>query len=175
MFLTCFVRVAVTLSLATVLANADFALAAEQSITPMAGTECEALARKIGQASGIPLSTKVGGPDFAAGFLPGVRGSVCLMSGRATGLNAHFDKVQDQLHAVLSDWTFDNMHAADSSEETIQWFAKGMQHIAFDLVNGPPRGTCENVPTAACKVPRQRWIWTLKVAAFASSSELRWD
>jgi hypothetical protein len=175
MFLTWVERAAVALSIATMLANAEFARAAEQNITPLAVTECQAMARKISQAVGIKLSTKVGGPDFAAGFLPGVRGSVCLMSGRATGLNAHFDKVQDQLHAVLSDWTFDNMHAADSSEETIQWFAKGMQHIAFDLVNGPPRGTCENVPTAACKVPRQRWIWTLKVAAFASSSDLRWD
>jgi hypothetical protein len=41
----------------------------------MAGTECEALARKIGQAFGIPLSTKAGGPDFVADFLPGVQGN----------------------------------------------------------------------------------------------------
>lgn len=175
MFLTGLKRAAVAFSMATVLANTALAVAAEQSITPMAGTECEAMAEKISQAVGIKLSTKVGGPDFVADFVPGIHGNVCLMSGRATGLNAYFDKVQDQLHAVLSDWTFDNMHGADSSVGTIQWFTKGVQHIAFDLENEPPRGTCENVPTAACKVPRQRWIWTLKVAAFASSSELRWD
>src|SRR5262245_10984868 len=112
MFLTGLKRAAVAFSMATVLANTALAVAAEQNITPMARSECEALARRISQAVGIKLSTKVGGPDFTADFLPGVHGSVCLMSGRATGLNAHFDKVQDQLHAVLSDWTFDNIHAA---------------------------------------------------------------
>ena len=97
-------RAAVAFSIATVLANADFAVAAEQSITPMAGTECEALARKISQAVGIKLSTKVGGPDFVADFLPGVQGNACLMSSRATGLTAHFDEVQKKLNTVLSGW-----------------------------------------------------------------------
>jgi hypothetical protein len=171
MFLTSFARVAVTLSLATVLANADFALAAEQSITPMAGTECEALARKIGQASGIPLSTKVGGPDFVADFLPGVHGNTCLMSGRAIGLKANFAEVQDNLRAVLSGWTPLNEFAADSPTETTQGFAQGTQRIAFNLDNEPPPGTCQNVVFAACKVPSRRWTWSLKVVAFSISSQ----
>ena len=50
MFLTCLVRGMVALSIATVLANADFAIAAEKSITPMAGTECEAMGAKRREA-----------------------------------------------------------------------------------------------------------------------------
>ena len=80
MFLACLVRGAVAFLIATVLANADFALAAEQSITPLAATECEAMARKISQAAGFPLKTRVGKPD-----LSGISGNACLVSGRATG------------------------------------------------------------------------------------------
>ena len=100
MFLACLVRGAVAFSIATVLANADFALAAEQSITPMAGTECEAMARKISQAAGFPLKTRVGKPD-----LSGFDGNACLMSGRATGLKTNFADVEKRLDAVFADWT----------------------------------------------------------------------
>jgi hypothetical protein len=172
MFLTCLVRASVAFSIATVLANADFALAAEQSITPMAGTECEAMARKISQAAGIKLSTNVGGPDFVADFLPGVQGNACLMSGRATGLNTNPYEVENKLYAVLSDWTRvpDNF-SADGPIETIQGFAKGAQRVVFHLNSEPPRGTCQNIVIAACKVPARRWIWTLKVVAFSISSQ----
>jgi hypothetical protein len=105
MFLIGFKGPAVALSIATVFANTALAVAAEQSITPMAGTECEALARKISQAVGIKLSTKVGEPDFVADFLPGLHGNACLMSGRAIGLKANFAEVQDKLRAVFSGWT----------------------------------------------------------------------
>ena len=169
MFLTCSVRATLALSIATVLANAVFALAAEQSITPMAGTECEALARKISQAVGIKLNMKVGGPDFVTDFLPGVHGNACLMSGRAIGLQANFAEVQDKLRSVLSGWTPLNEFAADSPTETTQGFAQGAQRVIFSLVDEPPRGTCQNVVLASCKVPARRWIWTLKVGAFATS------
>ena len=165
------VRAAVAFSIATVLANADFARAAEQSITPMTGTECEALARKISQAVGIKLSTKVGGPDFVADFLPGVHGNACLMSGRATGLNAAFDKVRDQLDAVFSDWTPVPNISADGPAMTGAGFAKGAQRVIYILENDPPRGTCQNIVLAACKVPPRRWIWSLKVGAFAISTQ----
>ncbi len=46
MFFTGLKRDAVALSIATVLANTALAIAAEQSITPMARTECEAMAWK---------------------------------------------------------------------------------------------------------------------------------
>ena len=170
MFLTGLKRASVAFSIATVLANADFALAAKQSITPMAGTECEAMARKISQAAGFPLNTSVGKPD-----LSGIDGNACLISGRATGLKANFADVEKRLNAVLADWTPLSEFAADDGGSTQQGFSKGSQRLVFQLTNYPPRGTCENVVIAACKVPRQRWIWTLKVAAFASSSELRWD
>jgi hypothetical protein len=98
----------------SVLANTALAIAAEQSITPMAGTECEAVARKISPAVGIKLSTKVGGPDFVADFLPGVHGNACLMSGRASGVKANFAEVQDKPRAVLSGWIPLNEFAADS-------------------------------------------------------------
>jgi len=174
MFCTCLVRGAVALSIATVLANADFALAAEQSITPMAGTECEAMARKISQAFGIPLNTKVGGPDFAADFLPGVQGNACLMSGRARGLTlyAHFDKLRDKFESVLSDWTPMPDIGADSPMDIVQGLAKGAQRVIYHLETDPPRGTCQNVVIAACKVPLRRWTWTLKVVAFSISSGL---
>ena len=58
MFLTCLVRAAVAFSIATVLANADFALAAEQSVTTIAATDCEAVAKSITRATGIPLTIK---------------------------------------------------------------------------------------------------------------------
>jgi hypothetical protein len=55
--------------------------------------------------------------------------------------------------------------------ETIQGFAQGTQRIVFDLDNEPPPGTCKNIVIAACKVPSRRWTWTLKVIAFAISSQ----
>ena len=170
MFLTGLKRAGVALSIATVLASTALAIAAEQSITSIAGTECEALARKISQAVGIKLSTKVGGPDFVADFLPGVHGDACLMSGRASGLKANFAEVQDKLRAVLSGWTPLNEFAADSPTKTIQGFAQGTQRIVFDLDNEPPPGTCQNIVIAACKVPSRSWTWTLKVVAFSISS-----
>ena len=170
MFLTRLKRAEVALSIAIVLANTALAIAAEQSITPMAGTECEAVARKISPAVGIKLSTKVGGPDFVADFLPGVHGNACLMSGRASGLKANFAEVQDKLRAALSGWTPLNEFAADSPTKTIHGFAQGTQRIVFDLDNEPPPGTCQNIVIAACKVPSRRWTWTLKVVAFSISS-----
>jgi hypothetical protein len=171
MFLTRLKRAAVALSIATALANAEFAQAAEQSITPVPQAECEALARKISQAVGIKLSTKVGGNDFVADFLPGVRGNACLMSGRATGLKANFAEVQDKLSAVLSGWTSVNEFAADAPMSTVQGFASGAQRVVFALDNEPPPGTCQNVVIASCKVPARRWTWTLKVVAFSISSQ----
>ena len=50
-------------------------------------------------------------------------------------------------------------------------FAKGAQRVIFRLDDEPPRGTCQNVVLAACKVPARRWIWTLKVGAFAISTQ----
>src|SRR6516165_8699905 len=148
MFLACLVRSAVILSIATVLANADFALAAEQSITPLASTECEAMAQKISQAAGIALKTRVGKPD-----LSGFNGNACLMSGRATGLKASFADVQKRLNAMLADWTPLPEFAADDGGSTQQGFSKASQRLVFQLTNYPPRGTCENVVIAACKVP----------------------
>jgi len=171
MFLTWLKRVAVALSIATVLANAEFARAAERNITPLTVTECQAMARKISQAVGIKLSTKVGEPDFIADFMSGAHGKACLISGRAIGLKANFAELQDKLRAVLSDWTPLKEFAADSPTETIQGFAQGTQRIVFDLDNEPPRGTCQNIVIAACKVPSRRWTWTLKVIAFAISSQ----
>ena len=165
MFLTCLVRAMVALSIATVLANAGFALAAEKSVTPMAGTECEAMAQKIGQAAGIPLKTRVGKPD-----LSGFDGNACLMSGRATGLKANFADVQKRLNAALADWTPLPEFAADDGGSTQQGFLKASQRLVFQLTNYPPHGTCENVVIAACKVPLRRWPWTLKVIAFSVSS-----
>jgi len=165
MFLACLVRGAVAFLIATVFANADFALAAEQSITPMAGTECEAIARKISQAAGFPLKTRVGKPD-----LSGFDGNACLMSGRATGLKTNFADVEKRLDAVFADWTPLSEFAADDGGSTQQGFSKASQRLVYLLTNYPPRGTCENVVIAACKVPFRRWSWTLKVVAFSISS-----
>jgi hypothetical protein len=91
MFLSCLGAAA--FSIATVLANADFALAAEQSITPMAGTECEAMAQKIGRAAGIPLKTRVGKPDLSDRVLrfdPANGGSVEYLLPRQTNVRRVF-------------------------------------------------------------------------------------
>jgi hypothetical protein len=88
----------------------------------------------------------------------------------ASGLKANFAEVQDKLRAVLSGWTPLNEFAADSPTKTIQGFAQGTQRIVFDLDNQPPRGTCQNIVIAACKVPSRRWTWTIKVVAFSISS-----
>jgi hypothetical protein len=165
MFLTRLTRASVALSIATVLANTALAVATEQSITPMAGPECEVMARKISQAAGFPLKTRVGKPD-----LSGFDGNACLMSGRATGLKTNFADVQKRLNAVLADWTPLNEFAADDGGSTQQGFSKASQRLVFQLTNYPPRGTCENVVIAACKVPLRRWPWTLKVVAFSISS-----
>lgn len=60
--------------------------AAAQNVTPLDPTQCSAMAQTISQAVGIALQTTVGEPD-----LSGIRGTACVMSGRATGLTLHFD------------------------------------------------------------------------------------
>ncbi len=49
---------------------------------------------------------------------------------------------------------------------TITGFTKGSQRLVYALETEPPRGTCQDVPLADCKVPHQRWSWRLKVVAF---------
>jgi hypothetical protein len=126
--------------------------------------------RKISQSVGIQLSTRVGGPDFVADFLRGVQGNVCLMSGRATGLNTSFDKVRNQLNAVLSDWTPVPDIYLDDVAATAGGFAKGAQRVIYVLEQDPP-GACQNTVISACKVPARRWTFSLKVGAFATSTQ----
>jgi hypothetical protein len=139
------------------------AIAAEQSITPLATTDCQALAGTISQAVGIALTTKVGAPEFPSGL----RGNACLMSGHATGLKAEFDEVRTKLSASLSGWTQVSDYDADGPASTITAFAKASQRVVYSLETKPPSGTCENVPLATCKVPHQRWNWSLKVVGFS--------
>jgi hypothetical protein len=159
---TCTGSLAMSLTIAlSMLANEGPGIAAEQSVTPMAATDCNTLAEKISQAAGIPLRTRVGKPD-----LSGIDGNACLMSGRATGLKVNFADVQNQLNAVFADWTPLSEFAADAGGSTQQGFSKESQRLVYQLTNYPPRGTCENVVIAACTVSRRRWTWTLKVVAF---------
>lgn len=146
----------VALSIAT-------ALSAEQSITPLAATDCRAIAKTISQSVGIALTVREGAPDFPSGL----RGNACLMSGRATGLKAEFDDVRKKLNAALTGWTRVSDYDADGPASTITGFAKASQRIVYALETVPPRGTCQNVLLAGCKVPRQRWNWTLKVVGFS--------
>lgn len=149
-------RGVVALSIAT-------ALSGDQSITPLAPSDCRAIAKTISQAVGISLTTKERKPDFPNGL----RGTACLMSGRATGLKVEFDDVRKKLNAALAGWTPVSDYDADGPASTITGFAKASQRIVYALETVPPRGTCQNVPLAACKVPRQRWNWSLKVAGFS--------
>jgi hypothetical protein len=149
-------RGVVALSIAT-------ALSGDQSITPLAPSDCRAIAKTISQAVGIPLTTKEGKPDFPNGL----RGTACLMSGRATGLKVEFDDVRKKLNAALAGWTPVADYDADGPASTITGFAKASQRIVYALETVPPRGTCQNVLLAGCKVPRQRWNWTLKVVGFS--------
>lgn len=149
-------RGVVALSIAT-------ALSGDQSITPLAPSDCRAIAKTISQAVGISLTTKERKPDFPNGL----RGTACLMSGRATGLKVEFDDVRKKLNAALAGWTPVSDYDADGPASTITGFAKASQRIVYALETVPPRGTCQNVPLAACKVPRQRWNWSLKVVGFS--------
>jgi hypothetical protein len=92
------------------------------------------------------------------------------MSGRATGLKTNFADVEKRLDAVFADWTPLSEFAADDGGSTQQGFSKASQRLVYLPTNYPPRGTCENVVIAACKVPLRRWSWTLKVVAFSISS-----
>ena len=154
-------RGAMVLGIATALCG--HAIAAEQSVTPLSASDCQALAQTIGQAAGIALTTKVGAPEFPSGL----RGNACLMAGHATGLKAEFDDVRKKLNASLSGWTPVSDYDADGPASTITGFAKASQRVVYSLETEPPRGTCENVPLAACKVPHQRWNWSLKVVGFS--------
>jgi hypothetical protein len=149
-------REVVALSIAT-------ALSAEQSITPLAATDCRAVAKTISQAVGIALAVRQGAPDFPNGL----RGNACLMSGRATGLKVEFDDMRKKLNAALAGWTPVSDYDADGPASTITGFAKASQRIVYALQTEPPRGTCQNLPLAACKVLRQRWNWSLKVVGFS--------
>ena len=156
MFPMIMLRGAVALSVVT-------ALSGDQSITPMAASDCRAIAKTISQAVAIPLTTKEGKPDFPSGL----RGNACLMSGRAIGLQVEFDAVRKKLNAALAGWTPVPDYDADGPASTITGFGKASQRIVYALETVPPRGTCQNVPLADCKVPRQRWTWTLKVVGFS--------
>jgi hypothetical protein len=153
-------RCAVALGIATVLCG--HAIAAEQSITPMAADDCQTLAKTISQAVGIALTTRMGAPEFPNGL----RGNACLMSGHATGLKAEFEDVRKKLNAALAGWTPVADYDADGPASTITGFAKAAQRVVYSLATEPPRGTCD-VPLAACKVSHQRWNWSLKVVAFS--------
>ncbi len=123
-------RGAVALSVAT-------ALSADQNITPMAASDCRAIAQTISQAVGIPLTAKEGKPDFPNGL----RGNACLMSGRATGLKVEFDAVRKKLNAALAGWTPVTDYDADGPASTITGFAKASQRIVYALETMPPGGT----------------------------------
>ncbi len=152
---------AMVLAIATALCGN--AIAAEQSVTPLTASDCQALAQTIGQVVGIALTTKVGAPEFPSGL----RGNACVMSGHATGLKAEFDDVRRKLNASLFGWTPVSDYDADGPASTITGFAKASQRVVYWLETEPPRGTCENAPLAACKVPHQRWNWSLKVVGFS--------
>jgi hypothetical protein len=146
----------VALSIAT-------ALSAEQSITPLVATDCRAIAKTISKAVGIALAVRQGAPDFPNGL----RGNACLMSGRATGLKVEFDDMRKKLNAALAGWTPVSDYDADGPASTVTGFAKASQRIVYALETEPPRGACQNLPLAACKLPRQRWNWSLKVVGFS--------
>jgi hypothetical protein len=156
MFPMIMLRGALALSVAT-------ALSAEQNITPLAATDCRAIAKTIVQTVGIALAVRQGAPDFPNGL----RGNACLMSGHATGLKVEFDAMRKKLNAALVGWTPVSDYDADGPASTITGFAKASQRIVYALETVPPRGTCQNVPLADCKVPHQRWTWSLKVVAFS--------
>jgi hypothetical protein len=152
---------ALVLGIATALGGR--ATAAEQGITPLAANDCQTLAQTIGQAVGIALTAKVGAPEFPSGL----RGNACVMSGHVTGLKAEFDDVRKKLNASLSGWTPVSDYDADGPASTMTGFAKASQRVVYRLETEPPRGTCENVPLAACKVPHQQWNWNLKLVGFS--------
>lgn len=152
---------ALALSVGPMFLNNTLVVAAERHVAPMTAAECEGLARTIGRAVGIPLRTRVGQPD-----LPDVRGKACLMSGRATGLKATFAQAQKQVEAVFSDWTPEPDFDAGGADTAQQGFSKGAKRVVYELANDPPRGTCEDVVLAACKVPARLWTWTFKATAF---------
>lgn len=156
-------RVATAVSIAAALAGGQTASAAAQNVTPLDPTQCSAIARSVGQAIGIALQTTVGKPD-----LPDTHGTACLMSGHATGLPLEFEAARQTLEASLArdGWTAVPDFDADGPDSTVKGFAKASQRVVYALSTEPPRGTCENVPIAACKVPRRRWTWNLTLSAF---------
>jgi hypothetical protein len=121
-------RGVVALSIAT-------ALSGDQSITPLAPSDCRAIAKTISQAVGIPLTTKEGKPDFPNGL----RGTACLMSGRATGLKVEFDDVRKKLNAALAGWT----HVSDYDADRLR---KG---FAAHRLCARDRAPARNVPERA--------------------------
>src|ERR1700761_7845028 len=134
-------REVVALSIAT-------ALSTEQSITPLAATDCRAIANTISQAVGIPLTTKEGKPEFPSGL----RGNACLMSGHATGLKAEFDDVRKKLNASLSGWTPVSDYDADGPASTITGFAK--KHRSASSIRSRLSLHAERART--CRLPRAK-------------------
>jgi hypothetical protein len=166
MFLAGLKCAALTLSIATVLASPEFARAAPQNIRPMAASACQAIAKTITGATGIPLTIKMGVPDFPND----VHGNACLMSGRATGLKAEFDDMEKKANAVFSGWTTLPDISSGGPAMTGAGFAKGAQRVIYFLEDVPPR-ECRDIVLAACKAPVRRWTWSLKVFAFSISAE----
>lgn len=146
MFSTGLKCVALALSIATGLAKPEFARAAQQNITPMAASDCQAIAKMITRATGIPLKIKVGVRDFP----DDLRGTACLMSGRETGLTVKFDDMENKVNAVFSGWTTLPDISFGGPAMTGAGFAKGAQRVIYFLEDGlPPE--CRGIVPAACK------------------------
>lgn len=138
------------------------AVAAQSNIKPMAQQDCDATAKAISQAIGIPLKVKIGTPTLPEGL----HGNACLLSGEAKGLTLGFEAAQDKIAAVLEGWQHLTDQDADGPFSTFKGFAKNSQRIFYSLSEEPPRGTCENKPIGDCKVPPRRWTWSFTAAAF---------
>ncbi len=138
------------------------AFAAQSRIEPLPQQDCDAAARAIGKAIGIPLTVKIGAPAHPEGL----HGNACLLSGEAKGLTIPFETAQDKIAAALAGWKHLTERDADGPFSTFKGFAKNAQQIFYSLSVDPPRGTCEDKPIGDCKVPPRRWTWSFTAAAF---------
>jgi hypothetical protein len=137
--------------------------AVESRVAPLATEDCDSIAKTLGNAIGIQLTTSVGTPTI----LNSIHGSACIISGQATGLTVDFLNAQNKLDAALPGWRHVNEFDADGPYSTVKGFTKGSQSVVYSLAIDPPEGSCPtNLPISKCKVPQKRWTWKVDAVGF---------
>lgn len=137
------------------------------TVKPLSDQECTALAKEVSDKTGVSVDSVVG--DASVYMFTNLDGTACLFSGTASGLSKNLDSLAT-IGDGYSGWTRDSAYDADGPGGTSVAFTRGTDWFALSVGAEPPSGSCEDVMVSECKVPFEKWTWTVSGMAFSTSS-----